>query len=160
MAERQRVSLQLRWADTDQYGHVNNVALVRYVEEARIRTFGLPDQPLSAHPDRDAPILSTLGTSSFTITAAQRFEHRAELPYAAQSIVAEVWLSRIGSSSFDLDCRLLDETGDVEYLIASVTLVLLDSATRRPRALTRSESERLTGYVSDGVAFRSTQRKD
>ena len=159
MPERQRISLELRWADTDQYGHVNNVALVRYVEEARIRTFGLPDQPQSAHPGRP-PILAALGTSSFTITAAQRFEHRAELAYAAQSILAEVWLSRIGSSSFDLDCRLLDDAGEVEYLIASVTLVLLDAATRRPRALTRTESEWLTGYVGDGVAFRNTQRKD
>ena len=160
MPEVLTVPVELRWADTDQYGHVNNVAHVRYVEEARIRTFGLPDQPQSAHAGRPAPVLAALGADSFTITAAQRFEHRAELAYSAQSIVAEVWLSRIGSSSFDLDCRLLDETGEIEYLIASVTLVLLDTATRRPRALTRSESEWLTGYVGDGVAFRNTQRKD
>ena len=51
------VTLQLRWADTDHYGHVNNVTYLRYVEEARIRAFGLPDLPATFDPDRP-PVLA------------------------------------------------------------------------------------------------------
>lgn len=149
-----RVPLELRWADTDQYGHINNVAHVRYVEEARIRAFGLPDQPGSANPRQPRPVLSGLGPGSFTITAGQRFEYRAELAYTGQTVIAETWLSRIGSRSFDMDCRLVDESGETEYLIATVALVLMDAATRRPRALTAPEVIQLERYLAPGVAFR------
>ena len=32
----------LRWGDMDPYGHVNNVEVIRVLEEARIATFGVP----------------------------------------------------------------------------------------------------------------------
>lgn len=154
MPEPLRVPVDLRWADTDRYGHVNNVAHVRYVEEARIRAFGLPDQPDGFNPDRPVPVLARLGPDSFTITAGQRFEYRQELEYHGQSVVAEVWLSRLGSRSFDMDCRLVDAAGTVEYLVSRVNLVLMDSATHRPRALTEAELDYLQEYVAPGVAFR------
>ena len=31
-----RCTLQVRWADFDQYGHVNNVKYIEYAQEARI----------------------------------------------------------------------------------------------------------------------------
>ena len=154
MPEVLTVPVELRWADTDQYGHVNNVAHVRYVEEARIRAFGLPDQPAGFHPDRPQPVLARLGPSSFTITAGQRFEYRQELEYHGQAVLAETWLSRIGSSSFDMDCRLVDVARTAEYLVSRVNLVLMDVATRRPRAITPPEREHLERYLAPGVAFR------
>lgn len=34
---RAKVDIQLRWGDEDAYGHINNVAFLRYLEEARVR---------------------------------------------------------------------------------------------------------------------------
>lgn len=146
--------IDLRWADTDQYGHINNVAFVRYAEEARIRAFGLPDRPQGSALEREPPVFERLGTDTFTITAAQRVEYLRELGYHGQSVIAEVWLSRIGTSSLDMDCRILDEAGDREYLIARVTLVLMDVPTRRPRPLTEEESVCLRRHLDSGVRFR------
>lgn len=147
------VSLQLRWADTDVYGHVNNVAYARYLEEARIRAFGLPDHPATAMPDRP-PILAGLDPGTFTMTAAQRLEYVHELDYHGQSILADMWLSRIGSSSVDVSFRLYDQTGAPTYLRAQVTLVVCDVASRRPRPLSGREVHALAPYRGAPISFR------
>ncbi|MBD4601618.1 acyl-CoA thioesterase, partial [Xanthomonas citri pv. citri] len=36
------VRIPLRWADMDAYGHVNNIAVVQLLEEARVAAFGVP----------------------------------------------------------------------------------------------------------------------
>ncbi|MBB5112734.1 acyl-CoA thioesterase FadM [Micromonospora echinospora] len=39
-------ALHLRWADTDHYGHVNNVTWLRFVDEARTTTYLLAQTTL------------------------------------------------------------------------------------------------------------------
>ena len=153
MAETIKVPLQLRWADTDQYRHVNNVTFIRLAEEARIRAFGLPEKP-EHFPAGAPPVLAVLGTDTFTMTVGQRIEYVAEMPYAAQAVVAEVWLSRIGGRSIAMDCRITDETGSTVYAIARVSSVIMDLAGHRPRALTDAEVEHLSGYLGEPLAFR------
>jgi len=152
MAEVLTVELDLRWADTDQYGHVNNVSLVRLVEEARIRAIGLPDQPSGF--GNPPPVLAALEPGTFTIVAGQRFEYRQELGYHGQRVLAELWFSQIGSRSVTLACRLLDLSRTVEFLVATVTIVIMDAAARRPRALTDTESAHLARYLGPAVDFR------
>ena len=152
MSSSLRTTLELRWADTDQYRHVNNVTAVRLAEEARIRLLGLPEKP-EHFPPGEPPVLAMLGTDTFTMTVSQRFEYTAEMPYAGQSVVAEVWLSKIGSRSITMDCRVGDGA-EVSYFIARVTVVIMDLATRAPRALTASETEHLRGYQGEPLTFR------
>lgn len=148
-----RVPLALRWADTDQYRHVNNVAAVRLAEEARIRALGLPEKP-EHFPPGPSPVLAVLGTDTFTMTVGQRLEYTAELPYAGQDVVADVWLSRVGSRAVTMDCRVGSAAGDAVYFIARVTVVIMDLATRRPRVLTDDETRHLSGYRGEPLAFR------
>ena len=152
MAESLRTTLELRWADTDQYRHVNNVAAVRLAEEARIRLLGLPEKP-EHFPSGQPPVLAVLGTGTFTMTVSQRFEYTAEMPYAGQSVVAEVWLSKIGSRSVTMDCRVGDGA-ETTYFIARVAVVIMDLATRTPRPLTATETEHLRSYQRDPLTFR------
>jgi acyl-CoA thioester hydrolase len=152
MAEPLRTTLELRWADTDQYRHVNNVAAVRLAEEARIRLFGLPEKP-EHFPAGRTPALALLGTDTFTMTVGQRLEYTAEMPYAGQSVVAEAWLSTIGSRSLTMECRVGDGAGLV-YFIARVTVVIMDLVTRTPRALTPTETAELSAYQGEPLAFR------
>lgn len=147
------VPLQLRWADTDVYGHVNNVTYARYLEEARIRAFGLPDQPMTALLD-PPPILACLEPGTFTMTVAQRLEHVHELAYHGQSILADMWLSRIGSSSLDIGYRLYHQVSELTYLWAQVTLVICDLTSRRPRPLSAAEAQALAPYRGEPVSFR------
>lgn len=145
--------LQLRWADTDQYEHVNNVAIARLMEEARIRLFGLPDRP-GQSPAGHVPALAVLGTETFTVTAAQRVQYTAEMPYAADAVRADAWLSGIGDRSIVVDCRLLSVSASVEYARARATLVIMDRAARRPRPVTDAERESLSPHRGEALAFR------
>lgn len=146
-------SIQLRWADTDRYGHVNNATWLRYVEEARSRTFGFSDLPDTADPARP-PALAVLGPGTFTITAAARLEYVAELAYHGQAVLADVWLSQIGSKSIEMAFRFCDEARTTVYLLAQVTQVVCDVATRRPRALNAAELAALEPYRGHRLSFR------
>lgn len=148
-----RVPLELRWGDTDQYRHINNVAAVRLAEEARIRALGLPEKP-EHFPAGSTPALAVLGTDTFTMTVGQRFEYLAEMPYSGQTVLAEVWLSRLGSRSVEMDCRVLDAADGTVYFMARVALVIMDLHTRRPRTLTATETDRLSAFLAEPLAFR------
>ena len=147
------VRLQLRWADTDAYGHVNNVTWVRYLEEARIRSFGLPDFPATAETGKP-PILARLDPGSFTITAGVRIEYLNELPYHGQSIMAWVWISRIGSSVITMSFRVTDETGDTVYLIAEQPQAVREVSTRAAHRFTERELAVLGEYLGAPNEFR------
>lgn len=150
---RLRAAIQLRWADTDTYGHVNNVSYLRYMEEARIRVFGLPDQPATAASDCP-PVFDGLDPGTFTLTAAHRMEYVRQLAYSGQSITAEMWLSRLGSRSIDMSFRFLDESLTEVYLIAQTTLVVCDLRSGRPRMLTERELGLLSPYLGPSLEFR------
>lgn len=152
-AEPVGIRLQLRWADTDAYGHVNNVSWVRYLEEARIRLFGLPDQPATAAAGH-TPIFAVFGTGCFTITAAQQLEYVRELPYHGQEIWIEGWVSRLGSSSLDLSFRVRDEPGGEVYLVAETTQTLRSVATRRARPFEEPELRVLRRHLGPPPEFR------
>ncbi len=147
-----RTRLQLRWADTDGYGHVNNVAYLRYIEEARIRTFGLPDRPASAG---GAPrVFDLLGTSTFTVTAGQRVEYIEQLRYGGQEVVAEVWLSALGSRSAQMAVAIRAVETETVYFVAQVALVFCDVRSGASRRLTERERDGLAAYVAPPITFR------
>ena len=41
---RLHIPIPLRWGDLDAYGHINNVEMLRLLEEARIQAFWRPDE--------------------------------------------------------------------------------------------------------------------
>jgi acyl-CoA thioester hydrolase len=145
--------LQLRWADTDGYSHVNNVTWVRYFEEARIRLFGLPDFPGTIGMG-EPPVFTRLDPGCFTITAAQRLEYVNELPYHRQNIRMEMWVSRIGSSSLDLSSRATDLSGDTVYLLAETTQAMRELSTRKPHRFSEREVAVLNEYLDKPNEFR------
>jgi acyl-CoA thioester hydrolase len=145
--------IQLRWADTDGYGHVNNVVWMRYLEEARIRLFGLPDMPTTATPG-EPPVYAQLDSGCFTIIAGQRVEYVNELPYHGQVIVVEVWVSRVGGSTVDLSYRVTDEAAGTVYLIAQSTQAVREVATRAAHRFSERELEVLNAHLAAPHRFR------
>ncbi|MDF2441814.1 MAG: acyl-CoA thioester hydrolase [Subtercola sp.] len=152
--------LQLRWADTDAYRHINNVAYVRYLEETRIRLFGLPDAPETA-ASLEPPVFSGLDGNTFVMVAAQRLEYLSELNYTGQSIQIDVWIARLGSKSLDLGFELHNGQGAPGsadrriHLRATTTVVFCATDTRAPRALTERERLALAPHVGAAIPFRS-----
>ncbi|WP_342318298.1 acyl-CoA thioesterase [Corynebacterium mayonis] len=117
------ITVPVRWGDVDRFGHINNLTYIEYAQEARIAfsnerfggATGLPVFVRRVEADYSRPILPD--TSEVTV--------RTE--------VAE-----IGNTSFTTRQSILDRQGRVCCTVTSV-LVVVDTATATPRAITQRE---------------------
>jgi len=75
-------------------------------------------------------------------------DYRRPILFRAEPYVVETRVTRIGTSSYDLASRILDEEGTV-YSQAEVRLVAFDLATGRSRPLSDVERSRLQGVLGD-----------
>lgn len=137
------VPIELRWGDQDAYGHVNNVAIMRLLEEARGRAFWRSaDQP--DHPGIFPPLEA--GQPVWAVVADFTIKYRRQLDYQREPVIVEMTIPRIGGASFVIDYALRTSRAETAPRVtASSTLALIDSATGRPQridAQTRSLMQR------------------
>ena len=125
---RHRISLDVRFADTDAMGHVNNATYLTYCEGARLRYWtDVTGEDFS---------LGTEGVESL-ILAEARTTYRAQAFYG-DTVTVQTRATRIGRSSFTLEHRLVaKESEGPERLVAvsESVLVRFDYAEMRPSAL-------------------------
>jgi acyl-CoA thioester hydrolase len=76
--------IQMRWADTDALGHINNVSFVAYVETARIAMFDAMQAPARAF-----------------ILAHVSVDFRSQIRFG-QQLEVRSWVEAIGSASATL----------------------------------------------------------
>jgi len=148
------VPIQLRWGDQDAYGHVNNVSMLKLLEEARVRAFWVGDR--SSAPDT-AVLGAGPGNDSLTLIARQEIEYLLPMPYSNEPIRIELWLTKLGGSSIDVGYEIRSPDGaadDRVYARASTVIVFIDAATQRPRRLRDEERAAWEPYVGDPVEFR------
>ena len=91
-----RVEVEVRFADTDALGHVNNAVYLTYCEMARIRYWtDVTGEPVSAgHEGAESLIL-----------AEARITYRAPV-FHTETVTIETRTAHIGRSSFTLEHRL------------------------------------------------------
>lgn len=176
---RLHVPVALRWADLDAYGHVNNVAIVRLLEEARIAAFWRP--PVAAGPPHAGPphagppqagaaptepdpvpegwptaVLQAGPTApTHTLVARTEIEYLRPLGYHREPVVVQMWLGHLGGASIDV-CYEVTTPAPEGAVVARATtaLVLVDAATGRPRRLTVQERAAWEPYAGDPVPMR------
>ncbi len=126
----------VRFSDVDVYGHVNNVKYFEYYQEARI-----------------AFVLSLSGdgydaqSSMRQVVARIDVDYKRPILFRPEPYLVETWVTRIGTSSYDLSCRIVDAEGDTLYSRADVSLVAFDLGTQRSRPLTDAERSRLEAVL-------------
>lgn len=132
---RTHVDIELRWGDQDAYGHVNNVAYARYLEEARVRTFwhgsGRERTGMEQHFRGDDP------SGPKMLVASQQIEFLSVLEYSEHPIVVELWIGRLGGSSLEIHYEIVDGGSAERSVVArAVTVVVIvDGTTLRPTRL-------------------------
>ncbi len=124
-----RVEIDVRFADTDAMGHVNNAKYLTYCEMARIRYWtDVTGEPIApGHEGAESLIL-----------AEARITYRAPV-FHGERVTVETRATRIGSTSFTLEHRLTAcPPGGSARLVAvsDSVMVRYDYATERPAALT------------------------
>jgi acyl-CoA thioester hydrolase len=155
---RLHVPTRIRWSDIDAYGHVNNSAMLRLLEEARIMAFWAPDpEELAASTEVPAPIIDGRpGSGTLTVIAGQRLEYLASIPYLRRPLDIQLWIGRIGGASIDVSYEVCSPAGTdpfVVYTRATTTLVLVDAESNRPRRLSDVERAACESYMEPPVTF-------
>jgi acyl-CoA thioester hydrolase len=112
MAQVFSTSIELRFSDLDLYGHVNSGVYFTYLETARVTLFHDFFKELT-----DKQI--------FTLVARAECDHKLPILFG-DALVVSVTISRIGTSSFDLDYRLHDGA-EKAYATARTTMVCYDN---------------------------------
>ena len=133
---RHRFHCSLRWSDMDAFGHVNNTTFFTYLEEARVDL-------LFVHAGES---VARERLSSGIVVARHEIDYKAPLVFRPEPVPIDVWVSRLGTSSFELRYEILDEGGPV-YAEAATVLVPFDVGAGRPRRVSDEERAALEPFL-------------
>ncbi|AWH95001.1 acyl-CoA thioesterase [Dietzia psychralcaliphila] len=110
-----RCTLQVRWADFDQFGHVNNVKYIEYAQEARILfvrsrfgPFGLGNLP--------------------QVVRRVEIDHLRPVLRDSTSVDVEIEVEHVGTTSYQIRQTIFDAAGEVCCTLR-VVMVAYDSST-------------------------------
>jgi acyl-CoA thioester hydrolase len=124
----------VRFSDVDVYGHVNNVKYFEYYQEARIAF-------IASLADGDVDSIRQ-------VVARIDVDYRRPILFRPEPYAVESWVTRIGTTSYDLSSRIVDSpAGGETYSQAQVRLVAYDLASQRSRPLTDVERSRLEAVL-------------
>jgi acyl-CoA thioester hydrolase len=136
---RHRYLCHVRFSDVDVYGHVNNVKYFEYFQEARIAFI------LALAGDEPGPGLRQ-------VVARIDVDYKRPILFRPEPYVVETWVTRVGTSSYDLDARIVDdEAASTVFSTAQVRLVAFDPSVQRSRPLAAEERSRLEQAIADGA---------
>jgi acyl-CoA thioester hydrolase len=154
---RLHIAIHLRWGDLDAFNHVNNTAMLKLLEEARVRAFWSPD------PGEDAPSTAVLDSSIFsgvlTLIARQEIEYLAPVPYQRHPLDVQMWFGKLGGSSIEVCYEIMSpresagESGQTVYARATTVVVKVDAETGRPLRLTAEERAAWEPYVGEPIVY-------
>lgn len=126
--------LPMRWADMDALRHVNNVAYLRYIEQARIAMFYDGAQRTGRR--------SVAG--SFVV-ARHEIDYLRPVVYHPEPLQLQSWVGRVRGASFVVHCEIFD--GGQLAVRSTTTGVAVDPDAGRPRRLDDIEREGLALFA-------------
>ena len=124
----------VRWGDIDAFQHVNNVAYLEYLQEARVDMFWV-------HPARAG--LKPLARG--IVVARHEIDYLAPMEWREAPITIEIWATKVLASKFELAYLLRDD--ERAYARAKSVMVPFDLESKRPRRINDAEKEALTPFL-------------
>jgi acyl-CoA thioester hydrolase len=155
---RLHIPVGVRWSDLDAYGHVNNVQVLRLLEEARVQAFWIADheEERGSSPS-SAVIESKLGSDTLSIVSHTEIEYLTTIEYRRSPLDIQVWVSRLGGADLEVCYEIRTPVAvvpEVLYAKATTTIVLVDPASMRPRRMRENEREAWKPYLGEAITFK------
>lgn len=138
------IEIPLRWGDMDAYGHINNVQIVRLMEEARVIVFGIPSGTGlrdGTNPTAHIDLRAGADEGVMTLIADHTVKYRRQLPYRGLPVRVEVGIEKVKGASVEIYYRFFD--GDQVAVEATSTMVFVHQESGRPVRLTPRQREAL-----------------
>jgi acyl-CoA thioester hydrolase len=124
---------ELRFSDLDWQGHINNVSMVGYLQEAQIRLLDPERRKIFQEADK-----------SFVV-AAHNVDYLRPLRFREEPVVVETRIVELSRSKIVLNSEILDEQH--VYARSISTYVAYDMAARAVRPLTTAERREFARYA-------------
>lgn len=143
------VLVPMRWGgDMDAYGHINNVQIVRMLEEARIAAFGPPPRGAGLPPGVEPPaaLFNDVEEGIMTLVVEHKVRYVRTLDYRNIPAVVEIWVGAVKGASFDLHYVIKDPVTREDCVKATTHLAFVAEATGRVLRLTPEQKEKLERY--------------
>ncbi|QKN67395.1 thioesterase [Amycolatopsis sp. WAC 01375] len=128
---------QIRFADIDAHGHVNNARFVEYLEDARIALY--LDYAGALQEDRGG--LPSVGM----VVVRHEVDYRRPLEFGRRSVRIESWVTKVSWASCELAAEIRSDEG--VHIEARSTIAAVDQDTAKPRRFTVSERAFLERYL-------------
>ncbi|WP_166846500.1 thioesterase family protein [Isoptericola sp. BMS4] len=162
---RLHVPVPLRWSDLDAYQHVNNVAMFRLLEDARITAFWRHEEAAAGEAWPTAILDTGPHATSHTFVAGQQIEYLRPLGFSRTPVRVEMWIGAMGGASLEVCYEVYDgapggfprtgpASGEAPYVKAATTIVVVDAASGKPRRITDDERAAWAEFAGEPVAFR------
>jgi acyl-CoA thioester hydrolase len=93
--DRIEVLVPMRWGDMDAYGHINNVQIVRMLEEARIAAFGPPRGAGLPGVAPHVSLFDDLPEGTMALVVDHKIRYVRTLEYRNIPAVVQVWIGAV-----------------------------------------------------------------
>ncbi|BDH57633.1 hypothetical protein MTP03_25720 [Tsukamurella sp. PLM1] len=135
------VKVPMRWSDMDALQHINNVSMLRLLEEARIRFM--------------TEFATGPGSGRITMFVAhQEIDYVSPLLYSPEPARVVMRVTRIGGSGFDIGYEVIGADGAVAAISETSMVVVDGAASGRPVPIPDDLRAQLEALVGEPVPFR------
>ena len=135
----------------DAYGHINNVQVVRLLEEARIQAFGPPGGTGAAGQDPPVPLFSSVPAGVQALVVEHRIKYTATLDYRNVPLRIEVWMTDLKAASLGIAYRIHDPVAHRVCVLAQTTLAFVDGESESLLRITAGQKQQLQPYVGPAL---------
>lgn len=147
------VEIKLRYRDLNLAAHIDNVEAVRLTDEARLEFLRFARLASAAGPRTG--LLATLPEGVSELVAGLTVDFRTEMMFDAyEPYVCRMWVSRLGTSSFDLSTEMRTAPDRDPALVSVATLVLRDNPAGTVWAMDEVTRALFTEFLGEPVALR------
>jgi acyl-CoA thioester hydrolase len=146
-SRRIEVRIPMRWGDMDAYGHINNVQVVRILEEARIAAFGPPRGPGLPGVQPPVPLFSEVPEGTLALIVEHKIRYVRTLEYRNIPAVVQLWIGAVKGASFDIHYLVQDPVTGEDCVRATSHLAFVEESTGRVLRLTPEQKEKLARFA-------------
>lgn len=146
-----KCSVGMRWGDMDAYGHVNNVEILRILEEARIHAFGPPGGTGGPGREPAVALFNNLPAGTQALVAEHRVRYLSPLTYRNIPAKIAVWISALKGASFTIAYVISDPVTAQVCAKAETTLAFVQGENGGLLRIAPEQKELLLPYLGESV---------
>ncbi|GAB3266880.1 acyl-CoA thioesterase [Arthrobacter pigmenti] len=149
--QRLECEVAMRWGDMDAYGHINNVEVVRLLEEGRIAAFGPPGGTGRPGQEPQIPFFSNLPAGAQALVVEHRIKYLASVEYRNIPLKVHVWISALKAASLTINYQIIDPATGTTCVKAETAIAFVSADSGSLVRITPEQKELVAPYVGEPI---------